>query len=617
MAVHVVSDPPLVTAAGAGDAGAMDDDDTSRASVRWMTPPERVSTVGIEEIVVPGQRYQLGDMLGRGGMGEVFDAEDKQIGRGVAIKRLRSEAPSEKQIARFMREARIQGRLEHPAIVPVHELGRDADGRPYFAMKKLAGTTLADILKLGDGRDAKYPRQRLLRALADVCLAVELAHTRGFVHRDLKPDNIMLGDFGETYVLDWGVAKVNGEDDTTDASSVDEGASTLVTAAGALVGTPGYMAPEQVHGVRDIDGRADVYALGSVLFEILAGERLHATGKSAAMSTTVAGIPSRPSLRRPDAEIPPELDELTAAALHVDREARIATARALGERIQKYLDGDRDLALRRSLAKEHLDHATVAFAGGDRSRAMREAGRALALDPTLHAAGELITRMMLEPPKILPPEVKKAFDHESADVVRRTTTVGAIASATYLGFVPLLAIVGNATALQLAIITFAAGASVVMLLWMRRPGTKFITPALIAAQLLLLVLITRLFSPFFLGPGLAAVTAIGFMTGPQYAKRQASWVFVVTALSVIGPWLLEQAGLVASTITVFSGGLTVHSSLVQSESSFYIVMIAYTLTLIFSGVLLTRGLRLAERHARQHMHLQAWQLSQLVARQAD
>ena len=129
----------------------MDDDGSTRASVRWMTPPDRPSMVGIEAIeaiAVPGQRYQIGDMLGRGGMGEVVEAEDAQIGRVVAIKRMRAESPSERQIARFMREARIQGRLEHPAIVPVHELGLDAAGRPYFAMKKLSGN-------LGDVRAAR------------------------------------------------------------------------------------------------------------------------------------------------------------------------------------------------------------------------------------------------------------------------------------------------------------------------------------------------------------------------------------------------------------------------------------------------------------------------------
>ena len=569
--------------------------------------------MAIEEIAVPGQRYQIGEMLGRGGMGEVVEAEDAQIGRVVAIKRMRAESPSEKQIARFMREARIQGRLEHPAIVPVHELGRDAAGRPYFAMKKLAGTTLAAILKEGD--TAKVPRQRLLRALADVCLAVELAHTRGFVHRDLKPDNIMLGDFGETYVLDWGVAKVTGEEDT--ASSSVDGEAELVTAAGALVGTPGYMAPEQVHGDSDVDARADVYALGSVLFEILAGERLHPATKNAAMSSTISDLETRPSLRRPDREIAPELDELTAGATQLDPDDRIATARELGERIQKYLDGDRDLALRRSLAKTHHEQALLAFAANDRSKAMREAGRALALDPTLHAAGELITRMMLEPPTILPPEVKKAFDSESSDVVRRTTAVAAFANGMYLVFVPLLAIIGHVPPLLLLAITVVASAATLMILWMRKPGHRFVAAPVILANLLLLFLVSRLYSPFLLGPALAVCTALGFMTGPQYAKRQATWVVGLVSLAALGPLILERLGAFASTLTVFDGGVTFHSQMIHSGASFYALMIAYTVTLIISAVVLTRGMRVAERDARQHMHLQAWQLRQLVTQNAD
>ena len=170
------------------------------------SPAARTSRPSLPRVI--GARFHLGERIGAGGMGEVVAARDEQIGRDVAIKRMRAEAPSDRQVARFLREARVQGQLEHPAIAPVHELGRDVDGRPYFAMKKLAGVTLADVL---DNADERFPRQRLLRAFADVCLAVEFAHTRGVVHRDLKPDNIMLGDFGEVYVLDWGVAKLLGD----------------------------------------------------------------------------------------------------------------------------------------------------------------------------------------------------------------------------------------------------------------------------------------------------------------------------------------------------------------------------------------------------------------------
>src|SRR5262245_10691784 len=212
-------------------------------------------------------RYILGDTIGSGGMGEVIEAHDRQLGRDVAIKRMLAESPNDKAVQRFLREARIQARLDHPAVVPVHELGRDEEGRPYFAMKKLAGTTLRAILAVGDAS-----RPRLLRAFADVCLAVERAHTRGVIHRDLKPDNIVLGDFGEVYVLDWGVAKILGDDDD-DFADIASGSGEDATRVGTRVGTVGYMAPEQARGATDVSSRADIYSLGCVLFEILAGVR--------------------------------------------------------------------------------------------------------------------------------------------------------------------------------------------------------------------------------------------------------------------------------------------------------------------------------------------------------
>jgi len=178
--------------------------------------------------------YELCDLLGRGGMGEVLLAHDVRIGREVAIKRMRNAEPDPEAEARFLREAKIQARLQHPAIVPVHELGRDAEGRPYFTMKRLAGVTLHELLG--------GPLQRLLRALAEVCLAIEFAHEHGVIHRDIKPTNIMLGDFGEVYVLDWGIARVL-DDGSASVSVRDIAAYEGETQVGAVMGTPGYMAP--------------------------------------------------------------------------------------------------------------------------------------------------------------------------------------------------------------------------------------------------------------------------------------------------------------------------------------------------------------------------------------
>src|SRR5690606_2515186 len=185
-------------------------------------------------------RYRPLRLMGKGGMGEVIAARDEQIGRDVAIKRMKAARPSERAIQRFLREASIQGRLEHPAIVPVHEIGRDTDGLPFFAMKKLTGTTLGKLLEPSPGAAApaaSFPLQRVLRAFVDACLAVELAHVRGVVHRDLNPNNLMLGDFGEVYVLDWGVAKVIGEEDG-ELADLGSGSGLHATIAGTAVGTP-------------------------------------------------------------------------------------------------------------------------------------------------------------------------------------------------------------------------------------------------------------------------------------------------------------------------------------------------------------------------------------------
>ncbi|MGE5185602.1 MAG: serine/threonine-protein kinase, partial [Acidobacteriota bacterium] len=331
--------------------------------------------------------YALGALIGRGGMGEVVVARDERIGRDVALKRMRVEG-SPDALARFLREARIQARLEHPAIVPVHEIARDAAGQPYFTMKRIGGRTLGELL----AASPPAPLQRLLRAFIDVCNAVEFAHSHEIVHRDLKPANVMLGDFGEVYVIDWGLARFAGE---RDAASVGSDLDSLdgATQVGAVLGTPGYMAPEQLHAAADVGPAADVYALGSILFEILAREPLHPRG--AALQSMLAAIDPSPAARRPDANIPPELDALCASALARDPAAR-PTAAQLGEQVERYLDGDRDLEARRALAATWLARARAAIEADDiagRAEAMRLAGRALALDPASEPAAELVTRL--------------------------------------------------------------------------------------------------------------------------------------------------------------------------------------------------------------------------------
>ena len=589
-------------------------DDHSVATTNERADPSGSGSMRVRMPRLSGARYSLAGELGHGGMGEVIAARDEQIGREVAVKRMRSQDPTPRQVGRFMREACIQGRLEHPAIVPVHELGRDVDGRPFFAMKKLTGTTLAQILAAPDPET--YPRSRLLRAFAEVCLAIELAHTRGVVHRDLKPDNIMLGDFGEVYVLDWGVAKLLGDA----AEGVGEeppglDSSDLVTAAGAAVGTPGYMAPEQVRGELTVDGRSDVYALGCLLFEILAGAALHPRG-SAALQTTVHGIDTSPRARAREREVPPELDALCVAALQLRVDQRLGSARELGDRVQRFLDGDRDLEQRRELARAALAAATTAFASGtvaNRVVAMREAGRALALDPTLAGAAELVTRLMLEPPRETPPEVEEEV---RADAVATRVANARLARWSYVAYSILLPVLAWTGAwLELGLLSAAiviAGTLTARVSPTRLPPPLIVFTVVNAA---LIAMIAHIYTPVLLAPGLAAVTGLILALNPPDSRLvRPVVIIVIMACSCMLPWLIEAVGIIPRTLGIDGSGLRLFGAGVTGGRAVTTVVTALTfITTISLAIGIGAGIRSGERAARLRLRLQAWQLRQLVA----
>ncbi len=239
-----------------------------------------------------GTRYVLGREVGRGGMGSVWEAEDPELGRSVALKVLDLPDVSGDLSARLRREARVLARLEHPGVVPVHDVGTLPDGRPWYAMKLVRGERL-------DEAAARLPTlPERLRLFLRVCEPVAFAHARGVVHRDLKPSNVMVGPFGEVLVLDWGIARVvsEGEPDRPPAAPPAESrepraAAAPGTAAGTVLGTPGYMAPEQARGDGGVDARADVYALG-VLLRGLAGPE-------APRARRLAAIVARATAERP------------------------------------------------------------------------------------------------------------------------------------------------------------------------------------------------------------------------------------------------------------------------------------------------------------------------------
>ena len=227
-------------------------------------------------------RLRVGTELGRGGMGVVCVAADDELRRDVAVKLLQDGTPD--SVAQFVEEAQITGQLEHPNIVPVHDIGRDAAGRPWLAMKRIVGQTLAQ--RIEEWREARQPldgerTSMLLDVFQRVCDALAFAHGRGVIHRDLKPDNIMLGEFGEVLVLDWGLARPLDESHRPRRQQASPVVRTArrdagrdLTMAGEVFGTPAYMPPEQADGrVDQLDERGDVFALGAILYSMLTLER--------------------------------------------------------------------------------------------------------------------------------------------------------------------------------------------------------------------------------------------------------------------------------------------------------------------------------------------------------
>ena len=238
---------------------------------------------------VVGTKYEFVKELGRGGMGTVYLADDTELDRQVAIKVLNTPAITDDLRERMIREAQIMARLEHPGIVPVHDVGTLPDGRIYYAMKFVRGSRLDEYAAQGASLNDR------LRKFQAVCDAIAFAHAHGVIHRDLKPQNIMIGSFGEVLVLDWGVAKIGPRMNANEhRSDSDLRPSALIrgeTLDGTVIGTRNYMSPEQARGEVEIDERADIYSLG-VLLEFLLTDQKVSKPAAAICSKAMSQNPS-------------------------------------------------------------------------------------------------------------------------------------------------------------------------------------------------------------------------------------------------------------------------------------------------------------------------------------
>jgi serine/threonine protein kinase len=318
--------------------------------------------VDVGESTSQGTRFRILRPHARGGLGEVFVAEDGELRREVALKQMQARhADNERSRARFVLEAEITGGLEHPSIVPVYGLGTYADGRPFYAMRFIRGESFREAIAAyhashgGKDRAARTLEfRKLLGRFVDMCDAIAYAHSRGVLHRDLKPDNVMLGKYGETLVVDWGLAKAVGERETpADDAHSDEHllrptseSNVAATRMGVTIGTPGYLSPEQATGrIDELGAATDIYSLGATLYHLLVNvPPITGNDLRQVLRRTERGEIRPP--RQLDPRVPRGLEAICLKALATKPEDRYPSALALADDVEQWLADEPVSALR-------------------------------------------------------------------------------------------------------------------------------------------------------------------------------------------------------------------------------------------------------------------------------
>lgn len=594
------------------------------------------------------QRYQRGEPLGAGGMGVVHAWRDRATGREVAMKTIRG--PDEVTAARrFAREARVQAQLEHPSIVPVYDVGVDPSGALYFTMKRVRGHSLQRVLQDGDA--SGYSLRKLLTVMARVARTIEYAHRRGVVNRDLKPANIMLGELDEIYVLDWGLAQIRDQDrDSQPPVSSPTGAvgSTVAlvgpaalaarlaapdplldssqrpeTGAGQVLGTLGYLAPEQLEDAERVDHRSDVYALGAILFEILAGERLHnARSSDGVMISTLEVDGASPADRAPDRGVPPELDALVHAATRRDQSARPGSAAELADAIDAYLDGDRDLARRRELSAAAAEAAHRALvesrdAPGDtepalRAAAARDVGRALALDPENARARNTLLQVLTEPARVMPAAAETAYRIGAAQSLQVSVRQASLALLSYAAYVPFVLWMGVRRPWLLAA-TGMATVAVIALTYnlSRRPPTRLTLPWLhVMVSTIALGAGMSLFGPLVLLPSLVIITGVAYVA--TFDRRALACIVPLVGVIFV-PLGLQVAGVLPPSYDFADGTLRILPGMTDLPPTPTLLLLVVSHLIVVAGsIVFVWRLRRTQSDLERRLAFHAWQLSQLV-----
>ena len=347
-------DATVAASTGGFAASGLAGPDPTRRTLSVLPQVETGALGEVRLVHDPSDRYRSLAVVGEGGMGVVERAEDVDIGRSVAIKRLLPGASHPLGVARFVGEVRLVGSLEHPNVAPIHDVGLDADGRYFFVMKYVEGETLGEIiarLRRGDPEThLAWPFERRAEVIIAVLRALEYAHARGIVHRDIKPDNIMIGRFGEVWLMDWGIAKKIGEPDP----GVPEGSD---DPSAGLIGTPAYMSPEQARGA-PLDARSDIYSVAVTLHEFI-GLKHYLADRSDNLMALLGALANDPppeqgpaAYDNPHQGPPPiELQFVCGYGLLKDPAQRYSSAGAMIAGLRAYLEGRGEVHCMFSLTK--------------------------------------------------------------------------------------------------------------------------------------------------------------------------------------------------------------------------------------------------------------------------
>ncbi len=441
----------------------------------------------------------------------------------------------------------------------------------------------------------------------------------------------MFGDFGEVYILDWGIAKVI-DAAPVDTRRVQRAANPDATSAGEVLGTPGFMAPEQITAPSAVDARADVYSLGAVLFQLLTLEPLHGSGSASDRArSTQEGADARASHRAPHRDIPPELDPICARATSLAPEDRYPTARALHDAIEAYLEGDRDTRLRAELAEQHVArarratermHEPGAAGAAQRQRALGEAGRALALDPKNGAAAAIVARLMLEPPREIPEEVREATDLILRSELRRGVRLasfalfGVIAASVFL---PALGEIRSwsGVALILGAIVTTALYGIGTTTFRAHPSR--LDMVIIALPIFVAIAGFSLIVGALMVPPVLAVAFSSVIAVTQWLGRARIPLIALTAASWIVPELLDWTGLSPTPAWRFHDGVfTVYPRLMEVPELATrggLIALYLATTVVVSALLWKYASWVAD--SRERLHLQAWHLERIIPREAD